>query len=72
MKFGLLSLDSTAKSNLSVGTPFELFCYQAGSLEARHRMKFEENDPYLRTVRERWQSGLIQLVRDIPTLESLN
>lgn len=71
VKFGLLSLDATAKSNLSVGTPFELFCYKTGSLEARHRMKFEENDPYLRTVRERWQSGLIQLVRDIPTLESL-
>jgi putative proteasome-type protease len=71
VKFGLLSLDATAKSNLSVGTPFELFCYKADSLEARHRLKFEENDPYLTTVRERWQSGLIQLVRDIPTLESL-
>ncbi len=71
VKFGLLSLDSTAKSNLSVGTPFELFCYRTDSLEARHRMKFEENDPYLTTVRERWQSGLIQLVRDIPTLDAL-
>lgn len=69
VKFGLLSLDATAKSNLSVGTPFELFCYRTDSLEARHRMKFEENDPYLRTVRERWQQGLIQLVRDIPELD---
>jgi len=71
VKFGLLSLDATAKSNLSVGTPFELFCYRTDSLEARHRLKFEENDPYLTTVRERWQTGLIQLVRDIPELESL-
>lgn len=72
VKLGLLSLDATAKSNLSVGTPFELFLYETGSLEARHRLKFEENDPYLVTVRQRWQSGLIQLVRDIPTLDSLS
>lgn len=71
VKFGLLSLDSTARSNLSVGTPFEIFCYQTDSLEVRHRLKFEDNDPYLCTVRERWQSGLIQLVRDIPELEIL-
>lgn len=69
VKYGLLSLDATAKSNVSVGTPFELFCYRTDSFEIRHRMKFEENDPYLRTVRERWHDGLIQLVRDIPELE---
>lgn len=71
VKYGLLSLDATAKSNVSVGTPFELFCYETGSLEVRYRMKFEENDPYLRTVRDRWQDGLIRLVRDIPQLEVL-
>jgi putative proteasome-type protease len=71
VKFGLLSLDATAKSNLSVGTPFEMFAYKTGSLEVRYRIKFEENDLYLRTVRERWQEGLIQLVRDIPELDVL-
>ena len=70
-KLGLLSLDATAKSNLSVGTPFELFAYKVNSLEVRYRIKFEENDPYLRIVRERWQEGLIQLVRDIPELDLL-
>lgn len=70
-KLGLLSLDATAKSNLSVGTPFEMFAYKVNSFEVRYRMKFEENDPYLRTVRERWQEGLIQLVRDIPELDVL-
>jgi putative proteasome-type protease len=71
VKFGLLSLDATAKSNLSVGTPFELFAYRVGSLEARHRIKLEDNDVYLRMVRERWHSGLIQLVRDIPEFDVL-
>jgi putative proteasome-type protease len=72
VKLGLLSLDATAKSNLSVGTPFEMFAYKVDSLECRYRMKFEENDPYLRTVRDRWQEGLIQLVRDIPELDAFN
>ena len=70
-KLGLLSLDATARSNLSVGTPFEMFAYRVDSLEVRHRMKFEENDPYLRMVCDRWQEGLIQLVHDIPELDVL-
>jgi putative proteasome-type protease len=70
-KLGLLSLDATARSNLSVGTPFEMLAYRVGSLEVRHRMKFEENDPYLRMVCDRWQAGLIQLVHDIPELDVL-
>jgi putative proteasome-type protease len=70
-KLGLLSLDATAKSNLSVGTPFEMLAYRVDSLEVRHRMKFEENNPYLRMVCDRWQEGLIQLVHDIPELDVL-
>lgn len=70
-KLGLLSLDATAKSNLSVGTPFEMFAYKVNTFEVRYRIKFEENDPYLRMVRERWQEGLIQLVRDIPEIDVL-
>jgi predicted proteasome-type protease len=48
-----------------------MFAYKANSLEARYRVKFEENDPYLRIVQDRWQAGLIQLVRDIPELDAL-
>jgi putative proteasome-type protease len=70
-KLGLLSLDATARSNLSVGTPFEMLAYRVDSLEVRHRMKFEEDDPYLRMVCDRWQEGLIQLVHDIPELDLL-
>jgi putative proteasome-type protease len=70
-KLGLLSLDATARSNLSVGTPFEMLAYRIDSLEARQRIKFEENDPYLRMVCDRWQEGLIQLVHNIPELDVL-
>ena len=70
-KLGLLSLDATARSNLSVGTPFEMLAYRVDSLEVRHRIKFGANDSYLRMVCDRWQEGLIQLVHDIPELDVL-
>ncbi|MDD5200813.1 MAG: hypothetical protein PHC88_13530 [Terrimicrobiaceae bacterium] len=66
VRCGVLSLDATAKSNVSVGTPFEVFCYEAGTLEVRRRAVLEENDPWLRSIRDGWQSGLIQLVRAMP------
>ncbi len=67
VKFGILSLDATAKSNVSVGTPFEVFCYEAGSLEVRRRAVLEEDDPWLCTVRNRWNEGLARLVAEIPS-----
>jgi putative proteasome-type protease len=70
-KLGLLSLDATARSNLSVGPPFEMLAYPVDNLEVRHRIKFEENDSYLRMVCDRWQEGLIKLVHDIPELDVL-
>ncbi len=66
VRCGILSLDATAKSNVSVGTPFEVFCYQTGSLEVRRRAVLHDNDPWLREVREAWDHGLIELVRKLP------
>lgn len=69
VKFGLLSLDATAKSNVSIGTPFEVFCYQTDSLEVKHRLRLDDQHPYLRMVRDNWQAGLIRLVREITPLD---
>ncbi|MEO8206221.1 MAG: peptidase [Chthoniobacterales bacterium] len=69
VKIGLLSLDSTMKSNLSVGTPFDIFCYRAGSLKAEHRARLHDTSSYLSKVREEWQKGLVRLVHDIPELD---
>ncbi len=69
VKFGLLSLDSTAKSNVSVGTPFDVFCYKRDSLEVKDRISLDDHHPYLRAVQDQWHAGLIQLVHSIPALE---
>jgi putative proteasome-type protease len=67
VRYGILSLDATAKSNVSVGTPFEAFCYEADSLEVRRRAVLHDNDPWLRRIRETWDAGLIELVREMPS-----
>jgi putative proteasome-type protease len=69
VRVGILSLDATARSNVSVGTPFEVFCYETGSLEAKRHALLEENDPWLRGIRDAWEDGLIELVRGMPDLE---
>lgn len=56
------------KSNVSVGTPFDIFCYEKDSFEVKYRYRLEESDPYMRTVRQRWQDGLSKLVSEIPSL----
>lgn len=66
VRCGILSLDATAKSNVSVGTPFEVFCYETGSLEVRRRAVLNDDNPWLRAVRDGWQTGLIELVRAMP------
>ncbi len=69
LKFAVLSMDSTMKSNLSVGPPIDIFCYERDSLCVRHRIRIKEGDPYLKTIRERWGNGLIDLVKTMPDLE---
>ncbi len=68
VRYGILSLDATAKSNVSVGTPFEVFCYETGSLAVRKRALLHEDNPWLLETRKRWQHGLTDLVREMPGL----
>src|SRR5471032_544606 len=42
----LVSFDSTMRSNLSVGMPIFLLCYERDSREVRERCRFQEGDPY--------------------------
>jgi putative proteasome-type protease len=69
VKFGILSMDSTMKSNLSVGPPIDIFAYRKDSLRVEHRLRMTENDAYLKTIRERWGNGLIELVKSMPELD---
>jgi putative proteasome-type protease len=68
-KYALLSLDSTMKSNVTVGPPIDLLVYSADELDATRQRRFEENDPDLLKIRTRWQQALRQAVARLPNIK---
>jgi len=66
VKFGIISIDATMKSNVAVGPPIDLLCYEVDSLVANLRMRLDEDDPYLQEIGRKWQNGIVKLVKDMP------
>jgi putative proteasome-type protease len=58
LKLGLISMDSTMRSNLSVGMPIDLMVYRRGSLRCELSYRIDENEPYFRDLRNRWSEAL--------------
>tara|TARA_R110002073_G_scaffold244431_5_gene406460 strand:- start:520 stop:1278 length:759 start_codon:yes stop_codon:yes gene_type:complete len=56
----LVSMDSTLRSNLSVGPPIEMLIYSSGSLTATNYHRFEADSEFLRDLKKSWD----QLLKD--------
>ena len=67
-KYALLSLDSTMKSNVTVGPPIDLVAYHTDELEITRQRRFAENDPDLGKIRTRWEGALRQAILKLPEL----
>lgn len=68
-KCALLSLDSTMKSNISVGPPFSMVMYEANSFLVKHRAEFVLGDPFLVKVRKFWETSLRQAFEAMPDIQ---
>jgi putative proteasome-type protease len=68
-KCALLSIDSTMKSNISVGPPINLIVYHRDSLVIRHQLKLTSRDPYLAKIRKMWEDYLRQAFEKMPQIE---
>ena len=64
-KCALVSMDSTLKSNLSVGLPLDMVVYQAGSLQTDRIMCIDEHNPYFKMLRTSWGDKLRQMFDSI-------
>jgi putative proteasome-type protease len=64
----LVSMDSTIRSNATVGPPIELLIYLADSLEFGSRLILREDNPYLGQLRRAWQEGLKATFERLPRL----
>jgi putative proteasome-type protease len=68
-KCALISMDSTLKSNLSVGMPLDLLCYRRDSLSAERRLRIGADNPYFKTLREAWGERIKQAFADLPGMD---
>jgi putative proteasome-type protease len=64
----LVSFDSTMRSNLSVGMPIDLLCYQRDTLEVRMQRRFDQGDPYFTTLSKGWSEGVRAVFKQLPEL----
>ncbi|MDF1733175.1 MAG: hypothetical protein P1U49_16855 [Minwuia sp.] len=69
VKVGLISMDSTLRSNMSVGLPVDLLLYRRDHPGTWLERRFEEGDPYFEDIRNRWSDALRAAYREIPDLE---
>jgi putative proteasome-type protease len=68
-KLLFVSFDSTVKSNLSVGMPFDLQFYQKGSLQVGLRRRITEDDPYCKLISEGWANALKAAFASLPNCQ---
>jgi len=64
----LVSFDSTMRSNLSVGMPIDLVCYERDSLQVRLRRRFDQGDTYFTTLSAEWSEGVRKVFTRLPEL----
>ena len=65
----LVSINSTIRSNLTVGPPVELLIYNANALDNGRRLLFSEDHPYYRALGDAWNEGLKQALNGLPAFE---
>lgn len=72
VKLALISMDSTLRSNLSVGMPLDLLVYRNDSIDDVVEQRLEEDDAYFAELRQRWARSLGEAHRGIPAPDWLN
>lgn len=58
LKLGLISMDSTMRSNLGVGMPIDLMVCRRNALKTALQKRIEPGEPYFHDLRERWSAAL--------------
>jgi putative proteasome-type protease len=62
----LVSLDSTIRSNLSVGLPIDIALIRAGDLKITQKMRMEGDTPLYSEIHETWSRKLEAAVHSLP------
>ncbi len=66
IKLVLVSMDSTLRSNLSVGLPIDLAVIARDSLKISQKRRITDKDPYFAMIRQTWSNALRAAYQAIP------
>jgi putative proteasome-type protease len=58
LKIGLISMDSTMRSNLGVGLPIDILVTRRDTYNPEVNYRIEPGEPYFQDLRERWSTAL--------------
>lgn len=67
-KCALISMDSTIRSNLSVGLPLDLLILEKDQLTPATQVSIDLDDPYFAQLRQQWGERLRQAFDEMPAL----
>lgn len=65
MKLALISMDSTMRSNLSVGMPIDLMVYRRNALKLTLLKRIKDDDAYFKGLRQEWSDALTRAYQAI-------
>ena len=65
-KCALISMDSTIRSNLSVGLPLDLVMIKRDRFETARHMSIDAENEYFRGIRNRWSESLREVFAQLP------
>jgi putative proteasome-type protease len=57
------------RSNLSVGMPIDLLCYEKDTLQVRRRRRFDQGDAYFTALSQEWSEGVRKVFTQLPDLK---
>lgn len=66
IKLLMVSFDSTVKSNLSVGLPFDVHVYESDSFHADRQLRIEDSDEIYQTISSQWGEALKSALDMLP------
>jgi putative proteasome-type protease len=62
----LVSMNSTVRSNLTVGPPIDLLIYEKDTLNFTQQLCLAEDDPFSKQLSEAWNKGLVAALENLP------
>jgi len=68
-KYALISIDSTMRSNMTVGPPVDILLYKTDSLQITRHRRLIASDADLKEVHTYWEQSLRSAIKDLPPIQ---